>query len=324
MRGSHSAIVAAALTGILVGAAMVSTRAVSADASPATLAFLRYLIGLCVLAGPAWLGTRTPTRFARKDAAVLAALGVFQFAVLIVLLNHALGVLSATTCALVFSTMPLFTMLLAVLSGQEAFSLPKLTGLVCAVSGVAVLLHGAPLGGTAGVGGGTHLGAMAALIGATVIGAVCSLLVRPLLQCYPALPTSVLAMCAAVVFLLALCATTGQPLWPSLSSTQWGHVAFIGLSSGVGYFCWLWALTRLEASRVVGFQALGPVTAAVLELLVGRQWPSWSLLMSIALVVSGLLITQQGRRPSGSGARRQPGLLEEGADHAGPGRRPAP
>jgi drug/metabolite transporter (DMT)-like permease len=323
VRGDPSAIVAAALTGILVGAAMVSTRAVSADASPATLAFLRYLIGLCVLIGPAWLGmrARTRTRFARKDVAVLAGLGVCQFAVLIVLLNHAIGVLSAATCALVFSTMPLFTMLLAVLSGQEAFSLPKLTGLVCAVSGVAVLLHGAPLGG---VGGGTHLGAMAALIGATVIGAVSSLLVRPLLQRYPALPTSVLAMCAAVVFLLALCATTGQPLWPSLSLTQWGHVAFIGLSSGVGYFCWLWALTRLEASRVVGFQALGPVAAAVLELLVGRQWPSGSLLVSIALVVSGLLITQQGRTVARSGTRRQPGLLEEGADHAGPGRRPAP
>ncbi len=158
-------------------------------------------------------------------------------------------------------------------SGQEAFSLPKLTGLVCAVSGVAVLLHGGALGGTGGVGGGTHLGAMAALIGATVIGAVSSLAGSALAQRYPALPTSVLAMCAAVVSLLALCATTGQPLWPSLSLTQWGHVAFIGLSSGVGYFCWLWALTRLEASRVVGFQALGPVTAAVLELLVGRQWP---------------------------------------------------
>lgn len=321
MRGSGgpSAIVAAALTGVLVGAAMVSTRAVSADASPATLAFLRYLIGLCVLIGPAWLGTRV--RFAWKDAAVLAGLGVFQFAVLIVLLNHALGVLPAATCALVFSTMPLFTMLLAVLSGQEAFSLPKLAGLACAVSGVAVLLHGTQPGS---IGGANHIGAMAALIGATVIGAVCSLLYRPLLQRYPALPTSVLAMCAAVVFLLALCAVTGQPLWPSLSLTQWGHVGFIGLSSGVGYFCWLWALTRLEASRVVGFQALGPVTAAVLELLVGRQWPSWSLLISMALVVSGLLMTQRGRPVARSGLRRQPGLLEEGADQAGSRRRPAP
>jgi drug/metabolite transporter (DMT)-like permease len=75
--------------------------------------------------------------------------------------------------------------------------------------------------------------------------------------------------------------------------TQWGNVGFIGLSSGVGYFCWLWALSRLDASRVVGFQALGPVTAAVIEVVVTRQWPSSALVVAVALVVSGLFVSQR-------------------------------
>ncbi|MEX3953283.1 DMT family transporter [Paraburkholderia sp. EG287B] len=295
MSAKASATLAAATTGILVGAAMVSTRAVSEEASPATLAFLRYSIGMGVLVAPVWLGTRP--RFARRDAFAIGLLGIFQFAVLIVLLNHALAILPAATCALVFSTMPLFTMTLAVASRSEAFSLHKLLGLVIALAGVSVLLRVPPAHA-----GSVDIGALCALIGATLIGAVCSLLYRPLLRRYPALPTSALAMSAAVVFLVGLCWVTAQPLVPNLSMTQWGNVGFIGLSSGVGYFCWLWALSRLDASRVVAFQALGPVTAAVMEVVVTRQWPSSTLVAAVALVVSGLLVSQW-RKPERKIAR---------------------
>jgi hypothetical protein len=55
MIAQSKATVAAATTGLLVGAVMVSTPAVCVDASPATLAFLQYLIGICFLAGPIFL-----------------------------------------------------------------------------------------------------------------------------------------------------------------------------------------------------------------------------------------------------------------------------
>lgn len=273
------------MTGVLVGAAMVSTRIVTKDASPATLAFLRYLIGVCVLAVPVFLGPRA--RFSFKDMAAVAVLGVFQFAVLIVLLNYALQTLPAATCALVFSTMPIFTMCFAVASGREVCSLKKLAGLLLAVSGVALLLRSSPSQVEAHPMG---LLALAAVVGATLIGAVCSILYRPYLRRYPALPTSALAMYAAVVFLGGLCWLTGQPFVPRLTSIQWGNVGFIGLSSGVGYFLWLWALARTDASRVVAFQALGPVTAAAIELILARRLPSWGLVLSIVLVSVGLLL----------------------------------
>lgn len=283
MNLQQKASLAAATTGILVGAAMVSTRVVSSETTPATLAFLRYLIGLGILVVPILLSSRT--RFLFKDAMAIAVLGVFQFAVLILLLNYALETLSAAICALIFSTMPLVTMGLAILTRREVFSAIKLCGLVLAVSGVG--LHSSA--SLAGSHGGDIL-ALAAIIGATLIGAVCSLLYRPYLQRHPTLPTSALAMSAAVMFLGALCLTTVQPLVPRLSTTAWMNVGFIGLSSGLGYFCLLWALGRIDASRVVAFQALGPVTAAAIELTITRQFPSWELLMSIALVVTGLLL----------------------------------
>ena len=141
------------------------------------------------------------------------------------------------------------------------------------------------------------LAGLAALAGATLTGAVTSLLYAPYLRRYAALPTCALAMGAAVVFLSVFCLVTAQPLIPALTAFQWGHVIFIGLSSGVGYFCWLWALGRMDASRVVAFQALGPVTAALIEGLMARRWPPLPLVASLAMVAGGLVLAMwRGRR----------------------------
>ncbi|NVH71595.1 DMT family transporter [Paraburkholderia sp. JPY432] len=283
MKVDGKASSAAAITGVLVGVAMVSTRAASTDASPPTLAFLRYLSGTLVLAIPALCGPRP--RFTLKDAIAIAVLGVFQFALLIVLINDALRTLSAASCALVFSTMPLFTMIFAIMVGREAFRWTKLAGLALAVCGIALLL--ASSASPAGAHPSTAP-AFAALFGATLIGAVCSIMYRPYVQRYPALPTSALAMTAAVVFLAVWCVVASEPLVPGLTATQWANVGVIGLSSGIGYLCLLWALARIDASRVVAFQALGPVTAAAIELFIARRPPSMPLLISIAIVVIGL------------------------------------
>ena len=75
---------------------------------------------------------------------------------------------------------------------------------------------------------------------------------------------------------------------PHLSAVQWGNVVFIGLSSGLGYFCLLWALGRLEASRVMAFQALAPITAVVIELLNASYSMTWHLMGAFVLVLSGV------------------------------------
>lgn len=292
MQARQPALWAAAITGMLVGAAMVSTSALSPAASPASLAFLRYAIGLAILAGPALFVTWP--RYRARDALAIAVLGVAQFAVLILLLNHALARLPASTCALVFATMPLFTWCLAALSGREAFSTRRLAGLALAVCGVAVLLIGSARAAN-GLNG-QHLLAgsgMAALFAATLVGAATSILYGSYMRRYSALPTSCLAMAASVLFLALYGGWHGQPLWPVFSATQWGHIVFIGLSSGLGYFCLLWALGRLEASLVIAFQALGPATAALLELVLQQRLPSPVLLAAMALVLAGLVISTQ-------------------------------
>ena len=83
----------------------------SATAGPASLGFLRYLIGLmCLL--PVLL-LRPWRRIAVRDLLPIGLLGIGQFAALIVLLNYSLLHIPAALASLLFATFPLMTMILS-------------------------------------------------------------------------------------------------------------------------------------------------------------------------------------------------------------------
>lgn len=65
-------------------------------------------------------------------------------------------------------------------------------------------------------------------------------------------------------------------------------IAFIGVSSGVGYFLWLWALRHAAASKVSLFLSLSPLTA----MLLGVLWLGEPFASTLALAVAGLRVAQ--------------------------------
>jgi drug/metabolite transporter (DMT)-like permease len=250
------AVLAAAVTGVQVGAAITATRFVAADISPAALAFLRYAIGVACLVPPLMMARRT--RFARADILPIAALGIGQFGVLIALLNYGLQTVPAGRGALILSTFPLLTLVFAALLGHERVTLAKLAGILLTLLGVAFAL-GERIGGA-----GTLFGELAILASAAT-GAICSVLYRPYLRRYPTLPVSAFAMAAAAAALLVPAAFDDLAVAPfRLSAAAWAAIVFIGLSSGGGYVLWLWALKTIAATRVTVFLALSPITAALL------------------------------------------------------------
>lgn len=295
--GSRPAAAAAA-SGVLVGAGIVATRSVIDQTDPASLALLRYLIGLGCLLPPALRSARP--RFARRDLAPIGLLGIVQFGVLIVLLNQGLRFIPAARGALIFATVPLLTMLLAAALRAEPLTAAKTLGVVLTVVGVGVALGEAAVAS----GGADHgwVGELA-VFGSAACGAVCSVLYRPYLRRYPTLPVSAFAMLAAVGFLAVLAAREGffaAP--PRFTPGGWLAVLFIGVSSGLGYALWLWALTHATPTRVTVFLALGPVTATGLGApLLGEPVAAASL-VGIALVALGLWLALW-QDPAGRGSR---------------------
>jgi drug/metabolite transporter (DMT)-like permease len=253
---------------VQVGVAIVASRFAVAEVPPLTLAMLRYAIGFACLLPFAWTGLAeaaagggAPVGRARTmDMLVMAALGIGQFGVLIALLNFGLQHVGAAQAALIFSLFPLLTLLLSAALGRERATLLLVLGVFISIAGVALALS--PKLGTAQS---VHWWGEAAVAGAACTGALCSVLYRPYLQRYPTVPVSAFAMLASVLFLAVL--ALGEQ-WPArvgtFSMQAWSAVIFIGVSSGIGYFWWLYALKHESPTRVTVFLALNPVTAALL------------------------------------------------------------
>ncbi len=283
------AALAAAITGIQVGAAIVATRFVVEQTGSASLALLRYAIGFCCLVLPVLVGG--PVRFVARDLLPIALLGIVQFGVVIALLNFGLRHVPSARAALIFATFPLLTMLFAAAVGYERLTWAKSAGVVLTIAGVAFAL-----GEKAFAVQGTHAwtGEAAVFLSASC-GALCSVLYRPYLEKYPTLPVSAFAMLASVGFLAVLAAGEGFfSVTPNITPKGWLAVLFIGISSGTGYWLWLWALGHTTPTRVTVFLALSPVTAAVLGAFLLAEDVPFAVMAGLVCVVGGLWLAHRG------------------------------
>jgi drug/metabolite transporter (DMT)-like permease len=270
---------------VQVGAAIVASRFVVAEVPPLTLAMLRYAVGfLCLLpfALAALRGARG--RPPARDLLAMAALGTGQFGILIALLNWGLQTVAAAPAALIFSLFPLLTLLLGAALGREQVTPRLAAGVLLSIAGVALSL--APKLQAAHAG---HWWGELAVLASACVGALCSVLYRPYLQRYPTVPVSAFAMLASVLFLAVIALGEG---WPAriggLGASAWAVVLFIGLSSGIGYFWWLYALKHESPTRVTVFLALNPVTAAALSWSLLGEPLAANMLGALALIAAGL------------------------------------
>ncbi len=273
-------------TAVFVGATMVATRFVIDQSDPASLALLRYVVGFLCLMPPLMLARRV--RFESRDVLPVALLGIGQFGILIALLNFGLQYIGAGLGAVIFATLPFLTMLLAAALGREALSMAKALGVVLSIAGVACALSDRLF--LPETGPMAWLGA-AAVLGSALSGAICAVYYRPYLVKYPPLQVGAFAMLASVFFLALLAIPEGFfATVPSFTPGGWLAVLFIGASSGIGYFLWLWALQNTTPTRVTIFMALSPMTATALGALLLSEPITPLFLTGLAAVAAGLVI----------------------------------
>ena len=284
---------AAAATGILVGAALVATRSIASEIPPGSLALLRYVIG-CLCLAPAFL-MRRRVRVSRRDAGAIGIIGVLQFAVVVGLLNLSLQRIASARAALLFSVCPVLTLALEALLRRSWPSLSRTGGVALALAGVGIAFGWEALREGAGV---SWAGEGAALLSA-LVAAGCSISYRPYLAKYGALSVGLYALPPAVASLAVVAGFEGlfaRPL--RLEASGWLAAAFIGISSAAGYLLWLWALKHRSPTRVTVFLTLNPISAALFgALYLGeRVGPAFGI--GLTCVITGVWLAY--RSPGGS------------------------
>ena len=81
---------------------------------------------------------------------------------------------------------------------------------------------------------------------------------------------------------------TGPIAKPNNLLAGWLAVFFIGGSSAIGYYLWLWALGHSSPTQVTVFLSLSPITSAVLGALLLAEPISVLFIAGLICVILGL------------------------------------
>ncbi|WP_168120464.1 DMT family transporter [Paenibacillus sp. HB172176] len=211
--------------------------------------------------------------------------GVLGYGIMIWLFFAAARATLASHLVLILSMAPICTMLLNRLAGgrgdARAF-LPAGLSLV----GIAVMVAPSLSGSHASLmGDGMAILALLAFSGYTV-------LTKRFGRGMATTAVNVQGMFAGVVFLwMMILFTEGEPLPAEFSSSeQWLAIGYLGLAAtGLAYWLYAWALTRLPMERIMPLIYLQPLVGVLLSVLWLNESLKWNVVIGMCGVVGGLI-----------------------------------
>lgn len=223
-----------------------------------------------------------------------ALYGLLGFGVSYAMLYYALVELTAGTVSVVMAAVPLFTLVIAVVQGQERFSLRGVLGGLLAIAGIVVLSLGT-LGGDFRI-----LFLLAAVLGA-ITTAASSVVAKALPEVHPVNMNAIGMGSGALLF--ATGSVVFGETWSAPGDMQtWMAVAWLVIFGSVGLFqLFLYVIKRLTASATVYAVTAMPLIAVVLGALLLEQPITIEVLVGGALVLSavyvGAILTRRGPIP---------------------------
>ncbi|HXG18562.1 MAG TPA: DMT family transporter [Methylomirabilota bacterium] len=287
----RAGILAAIVSSALGGTAVAMTRYLHGPIDAVTLAAFRFGIAFVLLL-PLALASQSKWPQGR-DWLGVAALGVLFFGIFIVIYNVALHYTTAARGSLALSTLPFVTMLVAALCGREALTGRKTTGVLIAITGVALALGTglatAPVGAWRGD---------LFMSGGTLCMALYTVWSRPLM-----LRSSRLGFLTAGMGLGSTASALvawyrgGFAATYSLSLVQWLAVLLIGtLGGAAAFYLWVYALERTTPTRMANTITVNPITASLIAALLIGEAIGLSLILGMVAVGVGIWIASTEQR----------------------------
>ncbi len=288
-----------ALSALVVtwGIAFVGIKEILHELGPSTLTILRFAIadvGLLILFAAV---PSTRPRFERSDWWRLVVLGITGVPGYHLALNWGEQRTSASVASLIVATAPVMVAIASAGILRERVTARRWLGIVLALAGVVVLA-------TASHGDGTSTrftGVLVAIL-APVSWAVYIIVAKPLTERASSLQVTATGMLIGSVALLPF--VSGQTIHEigNLSASGWAWMAQLSVGSTLlGYFLFVWALARLEATKVAVFLYGVPVVAILSAWLILDEPLGLTVLAAAALVITGVVLAQQERAGSPAG-----------------------
>lgn len=235
-------------------------RLVVGDIPPGGIVMARMTGGAVIFALIAW--RRGSLRFDKRDLPFIALCALMGNVINQEMFVHALAHTTATNAVVIGSTIPVFTLLGALVFARESLQLYRALGMACAFTGVMLLVGADELS----LSSDHFVGSVLVLINALSYG-VFLVIVRPLAKKYD--PFALLAIMFSVGLPIAIPIGLYElASAPPLGGNDYGFLAFlIAVPTVAAYALTQLALKRAESSLVAAYIYLQPIFAAIGALL---------------------------------------------------------
>ena len=285
---------AAGISSLSAGISIVATRFVITETDPLSLAFYRYFIAAVFLFPLACVALkRRPIKALHMIQIII--LGIFLFTLFPWGFSAALNYTSAAYGAISLATMPIFTLIIAILFKKETLTNTKIVGVIIALAGV-ITATGQSLGDI------THqnddsLGIMLMIL-AAICAAIYSNFSKPLVLIYGPFAFTSFAMIAGmmVLFLISYFNQT-LSITPEFSTMGWLTLLFLGIIGGALQFTsYTWALKWLSPAQAAIYLTLTPISAIFLAWPLLDEHITLEFFLGLVLVVMAIFLLNRPRK----------------------------
>lgn len=263
------------------------------------------------------LGRSLPSRADLGRVALYALFGVVVNQICFV---EGLARTTASHSSLVNTTVPVGTLLFAVLSGRERLNRPKILSLVVSLAGVLLVIRP----GAESLSGGMLVGDLFTLVNALSYS-LFLVISKPLLsRSDPLGVTAALLGIGALGVLVVGGPSLARFDFGSLPASSWALAAFIVVFPTAGaYLLNYWALARVDSSLVALFIYVQPLVAVALSAAVGGAMPRLPEIAGGALIFAGVYLALPRSGPArsrgpGDGSSSSPGPIASRARSSAP------
>lgn len=275
------------LTAFFFGTNFAAVKLVVESVPPILFAATRFtLAGLLLL--PLALLSGPENRLSRRDLVPMLALGLVGVTLTQTVFTVGVGLTTAANTALVYSTSPVWGMLLAFALGWERPRVSGVLGVGLCLLGVGAIVYGSlDFAGTSLLGD-------ALILAAAVSWGSYTVLILPFLRRYSALAVGAYAMTLGGLAAFPLAALDPSPLnLAALDGLTWGAAAYSALcSSTFGFAAWGWGVSHVGANRVLIYQYLVTLTGVSTGILLLGETFGAGQLIGAAVILAGVYLAR--------------------------------
>ena len=284
------AIIALLAVMVVWGSTFVVTKAAMTEMPPLTIAFIRVAIGTLILMPFAF--RRNRGTHAALPWRWITLMGFVGVALYYVVFNLSLAYTSASQGALVQSSIPAVTAMIAVLWLREAAGKVRMLGILLSIIGVAIVFAGSTAQASDT--------APAPVFGNVLMFAsvVCwgwyTAMAKRVAQCDAIVVTTWVTGIGALLLLPLCVLELLEEPWRMPTARAWFGVAYLGVfASGAGYLLYNFALKQMAASQVGVFTNLIPIVGVFAGVIALGEPLSWQAIAGGVIVMIGVWLTSR-------------------------------